>query len=75
FNARRAGSGCHASTISKRSPLVAGKIRSVSWSIRGIYSGLVGWNTGDATWFNPVPPEERGNKIVQSVLVTSTVPS
>lgn len=48
-------------------PWLQERYGQLSWSVRGIYSGLVGWNTGDATWFNPVTPEERGNKIVQSV--------
>jgi alkyl sulfatase BDS1-like metallo-beta-lactamase superfamily hydrolase len=48
-------------------PWLQERYGQLSWSIRGIYSDLVGWNTGDATWFNPVTTEERGNKIIQSV--------
>jgi alkyl sulfatase BDS1-like metallo-beta-lactamase superfamily hydrolase len=48
-------------------PWLQERYGQLSWAVRGIYSGLVGWNTGDATWFNAVTPEERGNKIVQSV--------
>jgi alkyl sulfatase BDS1-like metallo-beta-lactamase superfamily hydrolase len=32
--------------------------------IRQIYSYIVGWNSGDATWFNPITLQERGSKIV-----------
>jgi len=48
-------------------PWLQERYGQLSWSVRGIYSSLVGWNTGDATWLNPVTPEERGNKIVQSM--------
>ena len=36
----------------------------LSWMIRQIYSYIVGWNSGDATWFNPITLQERGSKIV-----------
>ena len=36
----------------------------ISWMPRGIYSGEVGWNTGDPTWFNPVTKAERGQLII-----------
>ena len=36
----------------------------LSWIVRQIYSYIVGWNSGDATWFNPITLQERGSKIV-----------
>lgn len=33
--------------------------------VKGIYTGEVGWNTGDATWFNPVTDKERGKYLVE----------
>ena len=32
---------------------------------KGIYSGEVGWNIDDPTWFNTVTKEERGKNIVE----------
>jgi alkyl sulfatase BDS1-like metallo-beta-lactamase superfamily hydrolase len=32
---------------------------------KGIYSGEIGWNNGDPTWFNPVTKDERGQLIIQ----------
>jgi alkyl sulfatase BDS1-like metallo-beta-lactamase superfamily hydrolase len=37
---------------------------NLSWIVRQIYSYIVGWNSGDATWFNPITLQERGSKIV-----------
>jgi alkyl sulfatase BDS1-like metallo-beta-lactamase superfamily hydrolase len=37
----------------------------ISWMPRGIYSGEVGWNNGDPTWFNPVTKAERGQLIIE----------
>ena len=31
----------------------------LSWIVRQIYSYIVGWNSGDATWFNPIIFQEK----------------
>ena len=33
--------------------------------VKGSYTGEVGWNTGDPTWFNPVTDKERGKYLVE----------
>ena len=33
--------------------------------VKGIYTGEVGWISGDATWFNPVTDKERGKYLVE----------
>lgn len=45
-------------------PWLQERTGELSWAIRQIYSYVVGWNSGDATWFNPVTLQERGSKIV-----------
>jgi len=48
----------------KGHPWLQEKTGELSWAIRQIYSYVVGWNSGDATWFNPITLQERGSKIV-----------
>ena len=48
----------------KEHPWLQEKTGELSWAIRQIYSYVVGWNSGDATWFNPITLQERGSKIV-----------
>jgi linear primary-alkylsulfatase len=48
----------------KDHPWLQERTGELSWAIRQIYSYVVGWNSGDATWFNPVSLQERGSKIV-----------
>ncbi len=48
----------------KDHPWLQEKTGELSWAIRQIYSYVVGWNSGDATWFNPITSQERGSKIV-----------
>ncbi len=48
----------------KDHPWLQERTGELSWAIRQIYSYVVGWNSGDATWFNPVTLQERGSKIV-----------
>jgi alkyl sulfatase BDS1-like metallo-beta-lactamase superfamily hydrolase len=45
-------------------PWLQERLGQVSWSVRQIYSYIVGWNSGDATWFNPISLQERGSKII-----------
>ncbi|MGE0243480.1 MAG: alkyl sulfatase dimerization domain-containing protein [Nitrososphaeraceae archaeon] len=48
----------------KNHPWLQEKTGQLSWIVRQIYSYIVGWNFGDATWFNPITLQERGSKIV-----------
>ena len=48
----------------KDHPWLQERTGELSWAIRQIYSYVVGWNSGDATWFNPITLQERGSKIV-----------
>lgn len=48
----------------KDHPWLQERTGQLSWMIRQIYSYIVGWNSGDATWFNPITLQERGSKIV-----------
>jgi alkyl sulfatase BDS1-like metallo-beta-lactamase superfamily hydrolase len=38
---------------------------NVSWSVRGIYQGLVGWYNGRGTELSPLPPGYRAAEIVR----------
>jgi alkyl sulfatase BDS1-like metallo-beta-lactamase superfamily hydrolase len=49
----------------KDHPWLQERTGQLSWIIRQIYSYIVGWNSGDATWFNPITLQERGSKIVE----------
>ena len=49
----------------KDHPWLQERYGQVSWMVKGIYTGEVGWNTGDATWFNPVSDTERGKYLVE----------
>ncbi|MGD1834520.1 MAG: alkyl sulfatase dimerization domain-containing protein [Nitrososphaeraceae archaeon] len=46
-------------------PWLQPRYGQIEWMVKGIYSGEVGWNTGDPTWFNPVNKTERGANIVE----------
>ena len=46
-------------------PWLQPRYGQIEWMVKGIYSGEVGWNTGDPTWFNPVNKTERGTNIVE----------
>src|SRR5206468_12805397 len=35
----------------------------VSWSVRAVYNGHVGWFDGDATTLLPLPPRERAERM------------
>jgi len=48
----------------KDHPWLQERTGQLSWIVRQIYSYIVGWNSGDATWFNPITLHERGSKIV-----------
>jgi alkyl sulfatase BDS1-like metallo-beta-lactamase superfamily hydrolase len=48
----------------KNHPWLQEKTGQLSWIVRQIYTYIVGWNFGDATWFNPITLQERGSKIV-----------
>lgn len=48
----------------KNNPWLQERLGEIPWTIKQIYSYIVGWNSGDATWFNPVSNYERGVKIV-----------
>ena len=48
----------------KDHPWLQERTGQLSWIVRQIYSYIVGWNSGDATWFNPITLQERGSKIV-----------
>ena len=48
----------------KDHPWLQERTGELSWIIRQIFSYIVGWNSGDATWFNPITLQERGSKIV-----------
>ncbi len=47
-----------------KDPWLQQRYGQISWMPKGIYSGEVGWNTGDPTWFNPVTKAERGQLII-----------
>ena len=49
----------------KDHPWLQERYGQVSWMVKGIYTGEVGWNTGDAIWFNPVSDTERGKYLVE----------
>jgi len=48
----------------KNHPWLQERLGQIPWTVRQIYTYVVGWNSGDATWFNPVSLSERGTKIV-----------
>jgi alkyl sulfatase BDS1-like metallo-beta-lactamase superfamily hydrolase len=48
----------------KDHPWLQERTGQLSWIVRQIYSYIVGWNFGDAAWFNPITLQERGSKIV-----------
>jgi len=48
----------------KNHPWLQERLGEIPWMVKQIYSYFVGWNTGDATWFNPISQYERGYKIV-----------
>lgn len=50
----------------KAHPWLQERSGEIAWQIRAIYDALVGWNTGDATWFNQVSSDERARKIVEA---------
>jgi linear primary-alkylsulfatase len=50
----------------KDHPWLQERTGELSWIVRQIYSYIVGWNSGDATWFNPITLQERGSKIVNA---------
>jgi len=50
----------------KDHPWLQERTGNLSWIVRQIYSYIVGWNSGDATWFNPITLQERGSKIVNA---------
>lgn len=52
-------------TYLKNHPWLQERYGQVSWMVKGIYTGEVGWNTGDATWFNPVTDKQRGKYLVE----------
>lgn len=37
---------------------------TVAWSVRGIYTGYVGWFDGNPTHLNPLPPQSRAQKTI-----------
>ncbi|AET67638.1 alkyl sulfatase-like hydrolase [Desulfosporosinus orientis DSM 765] len=37
---------------------------TVAWSVRGIYTGYVGWFDGNPTHLNPLPPKSRAQKTI-----------
>ena len=49
----------------KEHPWLQEKSGHISWQVRYLYDKVMGWNTGDSTWFDPVSQQERGNKIVE----------
>jgi alkyl sulfatase BDS1-like metallo-beta-lactamase superfamily hydrolase len=49
----------------KNHPWLQPRYGQIEWMVKGIYSGEVGWNIGDPTWFNTVTKEERGKNIVE----------
>jgi alkyl sulfatase BDS1-like metallo-beta-lactamase superfamily hydrolase len=40
---------------------------TVAWSVRGIYTGYVGWFDGNPTNLNPLPPQERAAKTIDQM--------
>ena len=48
----------------KGHPWLQERTGQLSWIVRQIYSYIMGWNSGDAAWFNPITLQERGSKIV-----------
>ncbi len=48
----------------KNHPWLQERLGQVSWTVKQVYNYIVGWNSGDATWFNPVSLYDRGTKIV-----------
>lgn len=38
---------------------------SVAWTVRGIYADYVGWFDGNATNISPLPPAERGARMLE----------
>ena len=49
----------------KNHPWLQPRYGQIEWMVKGIYSGEVGWNIGDPTWFNTVTKEERGKNIIE----------
>lgn len=48
----------------KRHPWLQEHYGRVSWSVRNIFNGYLGWFGGDATDLAPLPPSERGEALV-----------
>ena len=49
----------------KEHPWLQERSGHISWQVRYIYDSVMGWNTGDSTWFDPISQQERGNKIIE----------
>ena len=50
----------------KANPWLQERLGEIAWQIRAIYEALVGWNIGDASFFNQVSSDERARKIVDA---------
>ena len=52
---------------------------TVAWSVRGIYTGYLGWFDGNPTNLNPLPPRQRAGKSIElmggSASVAAAVPT
>ena len=46
-------------------PLLREYYGNISWSVRAIFSGLLGWFDGNATSLNPLPPADRARRIAE----------
>ena len=44
-------------------PLLREYYGNVAWSVRGIFSGLLGWFDGNPTTLDPLPPADRARRI------------
>lgn len=47
------------------SPYLQEYYGSVAWTVRGIYADHVGWFDGNPTHIDPLPPAERGLRVVE----------
>lgn len=47
---------------------------TVAWSVRGVYDGYLGWFNGDAVTLNPLPPEERAQRMAKAFAAGKPLP-